>query len=290
MPPYVTKLDPMLHETLRDGLVAQGFELFCPPHTVFAGKKPGISIALYQSGKLVIQGKGMAEFIQFYLEPEILGTFAFGQVDKTPRIGCDEAGKGDYFGPLCVAGVYADERGVEALIEMGVRDSKSMQDSKIRALAKQIAKRLPFHVLRLHPAKYNELYEKFGNLNHMLAWAHSAVIETLHKKTGCQRVIVDQFASQHVLEKAVRKKELILELIQRTKGESDVVVAAGSILARAAFVYEMDGLSKKLGMTIPKGAFNGVKSTGKKLVAAHGKDILRHVAKLHFKTTNEILD
>ena len=294
MDAFVTKVDLNLSEKLRQDLIDQGFELSQPPYTIFSAKKKGVSCTLYQSGKLMVQGKDKADFISFYLEPEILKELSFTHppilVDKTARIGIDEAGKGDFFGPLCVAGVYADEAGVQKLIDMKVRDSKRMQDAKIVPLASQIRSYFPHSIVRLFPIKYNELYSKFHNLNRLLAWGHATAIEELVRATGCKKVIIDQFASEHVVESALAKKNLDLDLTQRHYGEEDPVVAAASILARAAFVQGIEELGKLCGSTLPKGASHLVIAAAKRIVAQHGKEILNKLGKLHFKTTDEILN
>lgn len=291
---FVTKIDLALAEKLKNDLIDQGFELSTPPHTVFAAKKKGISLTLYNSGKLMVQGKEKKDFISFYLEPEILKDLSFSYpetlVDMTSRIGIDEAGKGDFFGPLCIAGVYASEDAMKKLIDLRVRDSKRMGDKAIFALATQIRSLFPHSIVRLFPIKYNELYQKFHNLNTLLAWAHSAAIEELVQSTGCQTVIIDQFASEHVVETALRKKKLDVNLTQRHYGEEDPVVAAASILARAAFVEGLDNLSKMVGITLPKGANSSVIAVGKKIVETHGNKMLLKVGKLHFKTAGQILN
>ncbi len=293
MTAFVTKIDLALSEKLRTDLIDQGFELSNPPYTVFAAKKKGVSCSLYTSGKLMVQGKEKQEFIEFYLEPEILKDLSFSHpetlVDSKPRIGIDEAGKGDFFGPLCVAGVYAGEGGVQKLLDLGVRDSKRMKDPAIVALASQIRSKFPHSIVRLYPEKYNELYAKFKNLNHLLAWGHATAIEDLVESTGCRRAIIDQFASEHVVENALKRKQLELELFQRHYGEEDPVVAAASILARAAFVEGIDNLGKMTGITLPKGASPLVIKAGKSVVAKHGKEMLNKVGKLHFKTLDVIL-
>ncbi|MBS0629989.1 MAG: ribonuclease HIII [Verrucomicrobia bacterium] len=290
---FVTTIDLALAEKLRRDLVDQGFELSKPPYTIFSAKKQGVSCTLYTSGKLTVQGKQKEEFLTFYLEPEILKELSFTNpqknLDLRPRIGIDEAGKGDFFGPLCVAGVYADEAGVQKLAELGVRDSKTMQDKAIIALASKIRSHFPHSIVRLYPIKYNELYDKFKNLNHLLAWGHATAIEELVQSTGCRNVIIDQFASEHVVENALRRKALEVDLSQRHRGEEDLVVAAASILARAAFVDGIDQLGKMIEITLPKGASSIVVKTGRQIVGKHGKEILKKVAKLHFKTTTEVL-
>jgi ribonuclease HIII len=291
---YVLQFDLKLAEKLRLGLESQGFTLTVPPHTLFQGKKKGLSCTLYTSGKLVVQGKEMKEFIEFYLEPEILGSFGFGyeapDQDFSPHIGVDESGKGDFFGPLCVAGVFADREGIAELEKMGVKDSKRLKDGQILILAEKIRKKYPFHLVRIGPKRYNELYEKFGNLNLLLGWGHAAVIENMLEKTGCSRVVIDQFAAEHVVETALRRKGKNVHLIQRTQGERDLVVAAASILARASFVEGLSLLEKEMNQKLPKGAGSLTIESGKKLVARYGAQILQQVGKLHFKTTQTIVE
>ena len=143
--------------------------------------------------------------------------------------------------------------------------------------------------MHIGPLKYNELYEKFGNLNLLLAWGHATVIEQLLQQTGCERVIIDKFAAEHVVETALRKKKQHAELIQRTKGEEDLVVAAASILARATFVRGLERLEKEVNQKLPKGASRMTIEAGKKLVSQQGGEALGRVGKLHFKTAQEIL-
>lgn len=294
MDSFVAKIDLALADKLRNDLVDQGFELTKPPHTVFAAKKQGVSCTLYASGKLMVQGKNKKDFITFYLEPEILKELSFTHpetlVDATPRIGIDEAGKGDFFGPLCVAGVYAEESAIKKLIDLRVRDSKRMNDKAIIAMASEIRSHFPHSIVRLFPVKYNELYQKFHNLNRLLAWAHSAAIEELVKETGCTSVIIDQFASEHVVENALKQKKLDVALTQRHYGEEDPVVAAASLLARAAFVEGLENLGKMVDLPLPKGANSHVIEIGKKILRKHGKAMLAKVGKLHFKTAGMILD
>ncbi|MGE3953925.1 MAG: ribonuclease HIII [Parachlamydiales bacterium] len=290
--PFVTQIDLALEETLRTALAGRGFSFSQPLHTRFAAKGEGVSLTLYDSGKLVVQGKGAPDFITYFLEPEVLGTFTYGvaaEVDYSARIGSDEAGKGDYFGPLCIAAVYADREKIERLVKMGVIDSKRLPDGKVRQLAKEIGELCPWEIVRLFPTKYNELYQKFGNLNSLLAWAHAAAIGSLQEKTGAKAALVDQFAYPHVLDRALAKRGVTLKVTQRVRAESDPVVAAASILARAAFLKGLDQLSEEWGIPLPKGANNGIVETGCALVAKHGQQVLEKTGKLHFKTTRDIL-
>ncbi|MCB1109892.1 MAG: ribonuclease HIII [Chlamydiia bacterium] len=290
---FVAEIDPSLAQKLKEDLLAQGFELSQPAYTLFQAKKQGVSCTFYESGKLMVQGKGKDDFISYYLEPEILGNLSYTYPetthDTTPHIGVDEAGKGDVFGPLCVAALYADAQQITSLIQMGIRDSKRLSDPAIIKLAEKIKKECLHSIIKIFPKRYNELYEQFKNLNHLLAWGHATAIEELVEKSGCFDIIIDQFASEHVVENALRKKSLKVSLSQRHRGEEDIVVAGASILARAAFVQGIESLSKEFQLDLPKGASAQVVAAGQKFITTHGKQTLHQVAKLHFKTIQNFL-
>ncbi len=292
---FVTEIDPGLGEKLKKELSEKGLTLSQPDHTVFCAKQPGLSCTLYKSGKLVVQGKAdkLQEFVQFYLEPEVFGDLRFthphADIDRTPRIGSDEAGKGDYFGPLCIASVYVDEKAIDALLDLRVADSKTLSDARAGKLATQIRSLCPHHIIALMPAKYNELYSRFGNLNHLLAWAHVAALESVHEKTGCRRALVDQFATPSLLEGFVARKKLDMEVAQRVRAESDIAVAAASILARDAFLRGLKQLGDRIGIELPKGAGPRIIQVGRRIVAEKGESVLQEVSKTHFRTNDEIL-
>lgn len=297
MAPFVAQIDLALTEKMRSDLIEQGFSISAPQYTLFQAKKVGVSCTLYTSGKLVVQGKEMAAFIQFYLEPEILHTFEFGYPvvpeEGESHMGSDESGKGDYFGPLCIATVYSPKEKIHELATMGVKDSKKLSDPTILALAKKIIAQFDHHIIKIGPLKYNELITKFGNLNFLLAWAHATAIEALLQKTGSSQVIIDRFAHESVMMKALKQKNIDLsrlEVIQRTGGEADLVVAAASVVARATFVQELKQLSSLVHHQLPKGANHHCIEIGKKIVQEQGKEALGRVAKLHFKTTQAIFD
>lgn len=299
MPPkpssFVAEINPSLFEKLRRDLEDRQFAFACPPppYSVFSAKKPGLSCTLYTSGKLVVQGKELKEFIEFYLEPEILGHFKFSHpeelMDVTPRIGIDESGKGDLFGPLCTAGVYADSKQIKELVKLGVCDSKKLSDGAIAKLAPQITAVCLHHLVQVYPKRYNELYDQFRNLNHLLAWTHASAIEALVERSGCKNVITDQFAAEHVLERALKNKKLNIDLTQRHKAEEDPVVAAASILARNAYLCGMHSLSQEFGVDFPKGASALTLVKAKEFINKCGKEQLPFVAKMHFKSLDGIL-
>lgn len=286
MNPFVTTINASQEKTLLAYLKENGFELTKPAYTKFLAKKTNLSVTLFESGKLVVQGKEAKAFIEFFLQPEV--THDFGQEEHYfPHIGIDESGKGDFFGPLCVAGVFAEEKGIAALKEWGVKDSKALSDSQIDKLARQI-KTLPHHIVIINPAKYNEIYPKFGNLNSLLAWGHATAIEALVEGTKCRKVIIDQFADERVVLSALKRKGIQLDLDQRHRGEEDLVVAAASILARDTFVKRLKKLSEEAGLELPKGASAKVVEAGRRLYKRDGLEGLGKVSKLHFKTLDQI--
>jgi ribonuclease HIII len=290
---FVATISLDLADKLKNDLMDQGFEITKPAYALFSALKKGVSCTLYNSGKLTVQGKGMEDFITFYLEPQILQSVAYSypetQVNLIAHIGIDESGKGDFFGPLCIAGVQADEAKIKELLALGVRDSKQITDSAILTLSEKIKKCCPHSVIYISPKKYNELYGSFQNLNKLLGWGHATAIAELVAKTGCTNVVIDQFASEHVVQNALKQKKLTVSLTQRHRAESDPVVAAASILARGAFLVGMQRLSEEFDLQIPKGASPAVKRVGKLLVKKYGPQILEQTAKLHFKTKEEIL-
>ncbi len=206
------------------------------------------------------------------------------------RIGIDESGKGDYFGPLVIAAVFVDATTQQELALMQVRDSKKIADGRILELAPDIKTICPHSVIAIGPQKYNELYAKIRNLNRLLAWGHAKALENLLERVPCQRAISDQFGDERWVRQALQEKGRTITLEQRTKAESDLAVAAASILARAEFLIRLRRLSDEVGTTLPKGASPAVELAARMVVKKHGRERLASVAKLHFKTTRAVLD
>ena len=284
---------------LRDILEQENYEFKHKDYAIFSAKKNRLNITVYEKGpKVLIQGKDTKEFVKFILEPKILG---FAKLDYEeqlfpkmfePHFGIDESGKGDFFGPLVIAGAYTDKNLARSLIDAGINDSKKISDSKIKKLSKIIKESsgIEYEIILISPEKYNELYSKIGNLNNLLAWGHAKCIENLcQKKPECQRALSDQFAKSSVLESSLGNKGQKILLEQRTKAEEDVAVAAASVLARNHFVDWMDKNSKELGIELPKGASSRVIDAGDQLVKTRGKGILSKIAKTHFKTADHWL-
>jgi ribonuclease HIII len=293
--PLTTDQAAKLRALLRD----LGFEFAERPYTLFFAQRNKLSVAVYEKGpKILLQGKGIEEFVQFELEPKILGEAKLGYEEVhspemfEPHFGIDESGKGDFFGPLVIAGVYVDREIARKFLDAGIQDSKRIgSDKRIRDLA-EIIRSTPGAVgdtVAVGPERYNDLYEKFGNLNSLLGWGHARVIENLlARKPDCPRALSDKFADASVIEKALLQHGKKIRLEQRTKAESDLAVAAASILAREAFIDWLDRQGKTIGMKLGRGVSAEVKEAARKLIEKGGPDALRKVAKVHFRTAYDI--
>ena len=296
---HTCKLTNDQASALNAALVARNWKPRTVPYARFAFESDKCNIVFYESGKLVVQGKGTAEFIEFVLEPEILKQARLGYETVLnpdlllPRIGVDESGKGDFFGPLCIAGVYVNESVIGAWEEAGIRDSKNISsDKKISDLAEFIRKTPGCVVdsVGVGNEAYNRLYAKMKSVNTLLAWGHARVIENLMGKRYQMnpppvKAISDQFAaSKTVIEKALMKQGKEIQLVQRHKAEEDIAVAAASILARDAFVKGLAKLEKDFAMKLPKGASAAVDAAAKQFVETRGADELAKISKLHFRT------
>ncbi len=259
---------------LRALLEKLGFEFSPKEYTLLFAQKNKLSVAVYEKGpKVLVQGRDVEEFVQFELEPKILGEAKLGYEEVhspemfEPHFGVDESGKGDFFGPLVIAGVYVDRGIARKLLDAGVQDSKRIgSDARMRALAQIIRKTANglVETVLIGPQKYNELYQKFGNLNKLLGWGHARVIENLlAKKPDCSRALSDQFADAHVVEQSLLRHGRKIDIEQRRQG-------------------------KELGLRLERGVSAGVKETAKRLVETNGPGVLRDVAKVHFRTAHEV--
>lgn len=256
-------------------------------------------ITAYGSGKIVIQGndKGWLDRMVEILEGENGSSHEGGKNDERglfiPRIGVDEAGKGDFFGPLVVGAVFVETAKQEAeLRSAGVRDSKALSDRAIASIARKIQKICSSHsVVSIVPSEYNKQYKELSNANIVLAQGHARAIENVLESISsgaCGLVVIDQFSKS----KARVLDELLenggkMRIIQKHKGESDIAVAAASILARDGFVKGLEDIGKSYGMTFPKGASNVIRA-GKEFVRTHGADALEEVAKTSFRTALQV--
>ncbi len=198
-------------------------------------------------------------------------------------LGVDESGKGDFFGPLVIAGVLCNRAEAEKLIAAGVRDSKKIADGKILSLSEWIEANFRHSLVMIGPEKYNQLYQRIRNLNRLLAWGHSRVIENIASEHKVDLAISDKFGKTDLIEKALMEKGKRISLHQEVRAEAIAQVAAASILARAGFIRQMDKLSALYAMTLPKGAGEIVDRAAVQFVRKYGADALNKVAKIHFK-------
>ena len=296
---YTCKLNDEQAAALETAISSRGFKFRAVPYARFAGEKDKINVVFYESGKLVLQGKGTQEFIEFVLEPEVLKQAKLGYETLLnpdlllPRLGVDESGKGDFFGPLCIAGVYINAAVITAWEGKGIRDSKNISSDKRMAELADLIRDTPGCVTTVVPIgneAYNRLYTKMRSVNAMLAWGHARVIENLmgqkHRMNPPPvRAISDQFAaSKSVVEKALMTSGKQIELVQRHKAEEDLAVAAASILARDEFVKGLAKLEKQYAIKLPKGASKAVDEVAKTIFEERGVDSLAKLAKMHFRT------
>lgn len=284
-------------ELLRHALSEACWELSGGDYCHFKAKKEKTSLAMYLSGKLVVQGGGTADFVEFILEPLVLKQCLEDPAESenfSPHAGIDESGKGDFFGPLVIACAYVGSREqADELRAAGVRDSKQIKtDAAILKIAGEIRRILngKIGLIAIGPEAYNRLYASVGNLNRLLAWGHARALENLLELVpDCPEAIADQFGSEHLIRNALMTRGRRIRLIQRTRAESDMAVGAASILARAEFVRRMDVLSTGRPSPLPRGAGPAVDAAAREIAAEGGREALSKVAKMHFRTAEKVL-
>ena len=284
---------------LKDCLSRDGFDFQEKEHALYSAKRGKLNVTVYRKGpKVLVQGKETEDFVKFILEPEVVGEARLGYEEHwqaemfEPHFGIDESGKGDYFGPLVVAGVYTNREITRALLDAGIMDSKRIGSGKrIRELATRIRAEVGggYKVVRWAPARYNLLYEEYHNVNRMLARGHATVIKDLSVRVpSCGRALSDQFTKAPLNTRELKNRGVRLKLEERTKPENDIAVAAASILARESFLDWMDRVSEKVGLELSLGAGSAVKEIAREFIRKFGKEKLVEVVKLHFRTTEEI--
>ena len=303
---YTNKFKTQLHDKVKLFFEREGFVFGELQYAKWQAKSKNCTASLYNSGKFVMQGNGIDEIVSKFetfagLSPQTSQQTLFTQTtpdDDDEKIimpvetyiGTDESGKGDFFGPLITAGVIANDTTRKIFEDAGIKDSKKLDDAKITKLAALIKNSAPFSIIVVTPEKYNSLYESFKNLNKLLAWTHARAIENLlEKNPDCKYALSDKFGDEKFIKNALMTKGSTVNLVQRVRAESDLTVAAASVVARAEFVKRCSEMSRKYGLTFPKGASDKVVQTGKDFVKEFGKDELKKVAKLHFKTTSTVL-
>jgi ribonuclease HIII len=296
---FTFKLTKDQQETLLGILSTGNYLPTKVPHTVVSVKTPGYGVNLYTSGKCLVQGKEAEDFVMFILEPMVLLGVGVGYEETLnpeahqPHMGIDESGKGDFFGPLVIAGAFIDESVIPALKDMGVKDSKQISsDKKALQMGRELRKVLQgkFSLVRIGPSAYNRLYAKMRNVNTLLAWGHARAIENVMDLVpGCTRALSDQFGRKDQVERALMSKGRKIKLEQRPRAEEDLAVAAASIIAREAFLFSLKRLGDQYKVEMKKGASAAVSALAGELVKKHGPMVLTEIAKCHFRTTDKVL-
>ena len=296
---FTYKLSDEEQSVLIDILKNGNYRPLQVEHTKIAAQGDNCTIALYKSGKCLVQGKGAADFVTFMMEPLVLQKAGLGYEDilnpeaLEAHLGVDESGKGDFFGPLVAASAYIDKTLVQPMRDMNVRDSKTItSDNKALEMGRDLKKLLGkrFSLIIIGPQAYNRLYYKMRNVNSILAWAHARAIENLLEVVpDCSRAISDQFGAKYQVEQALMKKGRGIKLIQKPRAEEDLAVAAASILARSEFLMSLRRMDEKYKIHFPKGASPAVKDAAIQLIKANKPEILLETAKCHFKTADVVL-
>lgn len=295
---FSQKIPTNKQEEIKD-FIAKNFDVIINPkqYAFWEIKNKDFVATFYNSGKFVIQGKNTEILLeklgkQFKLEvnekKEREENNQEFTIHLSQYIGTDESGKGDFFGPLVIAGVLLDEKNRLIFEKLGIRDSKTLKDGQMLKMAKEIQRNSVYSVVAISNAKYNELYANFKNLNKLLAWGHAKVIENILEKQPCEFALSDKFGDESLIKNALQKHGKKITLEQRTKAESDIAVAAASVLARATFVEKMRYMENFYGLKLPKGCNDKVKDSAKEFISKYGRDRLNEICKNHFKTYKEI--
>ena len=285
-----------------------------PAYALFQADDGDTVVTLYESGKVVFQGKDADLSSQFWVETEKINS---GKVDvnnsddkkkkdkldkiniidpklyNSNSIGSDEVGTGDYFGPIVVSSAYVTKEDISFLENLGVRDSKKLTDDKIIEIVPQIIKKIPYSSMILTNLEYNTKYSDSVNMNKIKAILHNKVLLNLvNQNYNYDYVVVDEFAKKFVYYNYLKDIPNVCRNITfLTKAEDKVLsVACASLISRYIFIKEFNKLSSELGINLPKGAGPKVDEIGVKIVKEYGFDKLKSIAKMNFKNTNKILE
>lgn len=280
-----------------------------PPYSVFQAEEGGTIITLYESGKVMFQG--ISADIDANMWKDLESHYNNRNIDSELKkkdekeddktyyyydaIGSDEVGTGDYFGPIIVTATLVDKSTRKLLEDLKIMDSKKMTDDKIRRCAPILMNKLPYVTFTLSNTKYNEMSSKGFNMNKIKAILHNRVLfELSNKGIPYHKIIVDQFTTPRSYFSYLKQENIedkVTKITFLTKGESKhLSVAAASVISRYRFLQEMDKLSEKYKVDIPKGASPKVDSVAKKILDTYGKNELSKIVKLNFKNTEKILN
>ena len=290
---YSNKFEKSVEGKLKSFLESDGATISAQQNAIWRARTSNYSAIFYNTGKFLIQGSDVTQIakkVETFLGITSVPTKDNNVSSSMPlkHIGSDESGKGDFFGPLVIAAVLVDESNIEILQKAGIKDCKQVNDKNINKLAAVIKNNSVFSVITINPTKYNELYAKLKNLNLLLAWGHARAIENILEKKECDYALSDKFGDESLIQNALLKRGKKIHLEQRCKAESDIAVAAASIIARAHFLSGLSELSVKYGIDIPKGASEKVFNAAKLISDKYSKDELKNAVNTHFKTYDKI--
>jgi len=275
-----------LRSTWQDDAV---FPASLPPYAAWQMKLENCQITCYSSGKVVFQGKDAEVYASPFLQPAADEPEPKSAV-ILPQAGSDEVGTGDYFGPVCVCATIVQPQQLALLQQLGVRDSKALNDTDIRRIAPELMKTLTYSLLIVDNAKYNQVHA-VSNMNAVKALLHNQAYVNLSRKAELPSFrIIDQFAEEPIYYHYLKKEPVVIRGIHfETKAENKYpAVGAASVIARYAFLISMDEMEKKYEMHFQKGAGTAVDHDAAAFVQRYGFDRLGEVAKLHFKNTERI--
>jgi ribonuclease HIII len=293
------KIKDYIHLIKREGIIAGEISKCTYNYEVILSEgKNNLKLQVYfgkKGNKVVLQGNKESQFYQSVNEtifgPELFKIDEDKLTEPENYIGTDESGKGDYFGPLVIAGVFVNNESIAALKKAGVRDSKEIKsDQTIKTISTEIKRIVGnrYSLVGIHPEKYNELYKDFRNVNKLLGWGHARVLENILNKQEATEAISDKFGDERYIRNSLQEKGRSIILHQLTRAERYTAVAAASILARERFNDWFTEKNKELNYQLPKGASNQVKEAAKELKSRYGEEFLKRIAKLHFKTSKKI--
>lgn len=270
------------------------------PYVVFQAVDMDTTITMYESGKVMFQGKSAD--VDAAMWREIDGQ---SKVDKTKQkeedkkyyycssVGSDEVGTGDYFGPIVVTATYVKKEDIPFLESLGIKDSKKVTDELILKVVPELIKKIPYRSLILTNKEYNEKYSRDFNMNKIKAIMHNKVLYQImtELKPAVDYIIVDEFAREARYYDYIKEAQEIQKGITfMTKAEDkNLAVASASMISRYIFLKEFDKLCDEVSLPLPKGAGSDVDKIGEELVAKYGEEKLKEVAKYNFKNTQKIL-
>ena len=257
------------------------------PYIRYFLKLPQATVSIYTSGKVLLQGEGAEKYARF---------FGYQVVEETsgqnlPLIGTDEVGNGSYFGGLAVVASFVTPDQHAFLRKLGVGDSKTLTDQKIRQIAPILKEKIQHQTLLLSPSKYNEVIgDRYNAVSVKVALHNQAIYLLLQKGIQPEKIVIDAFTSaknydKYLAQEANRFSNPI-SLEEKAEGKY-LAVAVSSIIARDLFLENLENLGRELGYQLPSGAGTASDKVASQILQAYGMKGLNFCAKLHFKNTEK---